>query len=158
MLTMNNICQMFFGTRHENSNGILKTNLDDYLNYASKMIQVLFNLNVSGFIPILKPFDLQGLERCMKCVANQAESYLLNIFKEYRKGNKLVVDSIMTNFVDILLSLDEKLDDKSMIGILTICAYYHTLLVLAKCVQVTLFMFIIIASLFFQLMEFFFQL
>jgi len=82
-LTMNNICQMFFGTRHENSNGILKTNLDDFLNCASKMIQVLFNLNLNEFIPILKPFDLQGLERRMKRIANQVESYLLNILKEY---------------------------------------------------------------------------
>jgi len=149
-LTMNNICQMFFGTRHENSNGILKINLDDFLNCASEMIQVLFNLNLNEFIPILKPFELQGLERRMKCIANQAESYLLNILKEYRKGNKLVVDSIMTNLVDILLSLDEKLDDKSMMRILTVCAYYHTLLVLAKCVQVTLFMFIIVASFYFS--------
>jgi hypothetical protein len=85
----------------------------------------------------------------MKRVASQAESYLLNILKEYQKGNKLVVDSITTNFVDILLSLDEKLDDKSMMGILMVCAYYHTLFVLAKCVQVTLFMFIIVASYFF---------
>jgi hypothetical protein len=113
------------------------------------MIQVLSNFYVSELIPILKPFDLQGLERRMKRVANQVESYLLNILKEYRKGNKLVVDSITTNFVDILLSLDEKLDDKSMMGILTVCAYYHTLLVLTKCVQVTLFMFIIVASYFF---------
>lgn len=96
------------------------------------MIQVLFNFNVSELIPILKSFDLQGLERRMKHVANQIESYPLNILKEYQKGNKLVVDSITTNFVDILLSFDEKLDDKSMMGILTVCAYYHTLLVLAK--------------------------
>ncbi len=33
-LIMNNICQMLFGTRHENSNGIFKTNLDDFLNCA----------------------------------------------------------------------------------------------------------------------------
>jgi hypothetical protein len=123
------------------------------------MIQVLSNFNVSELIPILKPFDLQGLERHMKHVANQVENYLLNILKEYQKGNKLVVDSITTNFVDILLNLDEKLDDKSMIVILTVCAYYHTLLVLAKCVQVTLFMFIIVASYFFlNSWNFFFQL
>jgi hypothetical protein len=123
------------------------------------MTQVLSNFNVNELIPILKPFDLQGLERHMKRVANQVENYLLNILKEYRKGNKLVVDSIMTNFVDILLNLDEKLDDKSMIVILTICAYYHILLVLAKCVQVTLCMFIIVASFFFlNSWKFFFQL
>lgn len=119
------------------------------MNCASEIIQLLFNFNVTKLIPILKPFDIQGLERHMKRLANQAESYLLNILKEYRKGNKLVVDSITTNFVDIWLSLDEKLDDKSMMGILMVCAYYHTLLVLAKCVQVTLFMFIIVASFFF---------
>jgi hypothetical protein len=90
------------------------------------MIQVLSNFNVNELIPILKPFDPQGFERRMKRVTNQAESYLLNILKEYLKGNKLVVDSITTNFVDILLSLDEKLDDKSMMGNLTVCAYYHT--------------------------------
>jgi flavonoid 3'-monooxygenase len=51
------------------------------LNCASEMIQVLSNFNVNELIPILKPFDLQGLERRMKRIANQVESYHLNILK-----------------------------------------------------------------------------
>jgi hypothetical protein len=39
------------------------------------------------------------------------ENQVARILKEYKKGNKMVVNSNVKDFVEILLSLDEKLDD-----------------------------------------------
>jgi hypothetical protein len=42
------------------------------------------------------------------------ENQVTCILKEYKKGNK-VVNSYVKDFVEILLSLDEKLDDNNKI-------------------------------------------
>jgi hypothetical protein len=121
-LTRNNICRMLFGEHPLKSNDILGKYLDDYFKSFSEMVMVVGKFNLSELIPILKPFDLQGLERHMKRLKTQIDNSLSNILKEYRKGNKAIVDSTMANFVEILLNLDKKLDDKSIMGVLSVCS------------------------------------
>jgi hypothetical protein len=121
-LTRNNICQMLFGERPPKSNDILGNDFDDYFKSFSEMVTVVGKFNFSELIPILKPFDLQGLERHMKRLKTRIDNSLSNILKEYRKGNKVIVDSTMANFVEILLNLDKKLDDKSIMGVLSVCS------------------------------------
>lgn len=89
------------------------------------MVTVIGKFNFSELIPILKPFDLQGLERHMKHLKTRIDNSLSNILKEYRKGNKAIIDSTVANFVEILLNLDKKLDDKSIMGVLSICSKYY---------------------------------
>ncbi len=121
-LTRNNICRMLFGERPQKSNDILGNDFDDYFKSFSEMVTVVGKFNLSELIPILKPFDLQGLERHMKRLKIRIDNSLSNILKEYRKGNKTIVDSTMANFVEILLNLDKKLDDKSIMGVLSVCS------------------------------------
>lgn len=121
-LTRNNICRMLFGERPHKSNDILGNDFDDYFKSFSEMVTVVGKFNLSELIPILKPFDLQGLERHMKRLKIRIDNSLSNILKEYRKGNKTIVDSTMANFVEILLNLDKKLDDKSIMGVLSVCS------------------------------------
>jgi hypothetical protein len=96
------------------------------------MLKIMNKLNISDLIPILKWFDLQGIERSMKHESNQIKKFLSKILKEYRKGNKVLANSTSTDFVEILLSLDERLDDKSIMGVLTVCKYHCTILVLVR--------------------------
>lgn len=117
-----------FGARRKELNNHLGNNFDDLFNSISDMVEIFNKFNISDLIPILKPFDLQGLERRMKCIRNRLENNLSNILKEYRKGNKLVFDSTVKYFVQVLLSLDEKLDDTSIMAILVVCALYFTYL------------------------------
>jgi hypothetical protein len=97
-----------------------------------EMLKIMNKLNINDFIPILKWFDLQGTEQSMKHENNQIKIFLSKILKVYRKGNKVLANSTSTIFFKKLLNLDERLDDKSIMGILTIHEYHCTILVLAK--------------------------
>jgi hypothetical protein len=113
---------MLFGKRCEKFDGFLGENIVEFFNSISKVAGLFSKPNISDVIPILKPFDLQGLERQFKLIRNEIESCLSKIFIEYQKGNKMVDDFTTTNFVEILLNLDEKLEDKAMMGIIGVCA------------------------------------
>jgi hypothetical protein len=132
-LITNNICRMLFGKRHEQFDGFLRKNIVDFFNSMSKIGVVGGKPNISDLIPILKPFDLQGFERQLKLIRNEIESCLSNIFMEYRKGNKIVDDFTTTNFVEILLNLDEKLEDQAIMGIIAVCASHLTIFNLMIC-------------------------
>jgi len=121
-LTTNIICRMLFGKRCEKFDGFLGKNIVEFFNFILKIAKLLNKPNISDVIPILKPFDLQGLERQFKLIRNEIESCLSKIFMEYQKGNKMVDDFTATNFVEILLNLDEKLEDKAIMGIMEVCA------------------------------------
>jgi cytochrome P450 len=131
-LTSNIICHMLFGTRREKSNDLLGNDFDNFFQSNTKMLKIMNKLNISDLIPILKWFDLQGIERSMKHESNQIKKILSKILKEYRKGNKVLANSTSTDFVEILLSLDERLDDKSIMGVLTVCEYHCIILVLVR--------------------------
>jgi len=74
-------------------------------------------------MPFLKPFDLQGLEKKMKHAKDKMEHHVASIWKEYKKGNKMVANSNVKDFVEILLNLDEKLDDTTIKSIMVVCPY-----------------------------------
>jgi len=57
---------------------------------SSKMVEAMGKINDNDFIPILKAFNLQGFE--MKVVFS-------NNLEEYKKGNKVVVESAIKYFV-----------------------------------------------------------
>jgi len=48
----------------------------------------------------------------------------------------MVINSITKDFVEILLNLDEKLDESSIMGVVMVHAPYSTLVVLTKCVEI----------------------
>jgi hypothetical protein len=127
----NIICHLF-GTCHEKSNDILGNDFDNFFKFNMEMLKIMNKLNINDFIPILKWFDLQGTEQSMKHENNQIKIFLSKILKVYRKGNKVLANSTSTIFFKKLLNLDERLDDKSIMGILTIHEYHCTILVLVK--------------------------
>jgi uncharacterized membrane protein YqhA len=70
----------------------------------------------------MKPFNLQSIEKHMKCIRNWMENMLSNILKEYKMGHKLISNSTI-NFVQTFLGLDEKLDERMIMGVLLVGAY-----------------------------------
>jgi len=117
-LTNNNICRMLFGKYREISDSFLKKEFDELVDCVIEMGEVGGKFNISDLIPILKPFDVQGLERQMKHISNRATNSLSIILNEYRNGNKMVADSTVTDFVETLLNHDGKLDERSIMGVL----------------------------------------
>ncbi len=87
------------------------------------LIQLLSTFNLSNLIPLLRPFDLQGVEKKMKHVFDKMENQIASILKEYKKGNKMVVNSNVKDFVEILLSLNEKLDDTTIKSLMMVRLY-----------------------------------
>ncbi len=87
------------------------------------LIQLLSTFNLSDLIPLLRPFDLQGVEKKMKHVFDKMENQIASILKEYKKGNKMVVNSNVKDFVEILLSLNEKLDDTTIKSLMMVRPY-----------------------------------
>ncbi len=87
------------------------------------LIQLLSTFNLSNLIPLLRPFDLQGVEKKMKHVFDKMENQIASILKEYKKGNKMVVNSNVKDFVEILLSLNEKLDDTTIKSLMMVRPY-----------------------------------
>jgi hypothetical protein len=83
----------------------------------------LSTFNLSDLIPLLRPFELQGVEKKMKHVFNTMENQVTSILKKYKKGNKMVVNSNVKDFAEILLSLDEKLDDATIKSLMVVHPY-----------------------------------
>jgi ribosomal protein L17 len=141
-LITNNICRMLFGTRCETTKEFTGTDFDEFFNCVSNLICLVGEFNLSDFIPFLKPFDLQGLEKKMKPAKDKMEHYVESILKKYKEGNKMVVNSNIKDFVEILLNLDEKLDDATIKSLMVVCPCQTILfLVLATCVQITFYIF-----------------
>jgi hypothetical protein len=90
---------------------------------VENLIQLLSTFNLSNLIPLLRPFDLQGVEKKMKHVFDKMENQIASILKEYKKGNKMVVNSNVKDFVEILLSLNEKLDDTTIKSLMMVRPY-----------------------------------
>jgi cytochrome P450 len=122
-LTRNNICRMLFGTRCETAKEFTGTDFDEFFNSVSELIDSMAEFNLGDLIPFLKPFDLQGLEKKMKHAKDKMEHHVASILKEYKKGNKVVANSNVKDFVEILLNLDEKLDDATIKSIMVVCPY-----------------------------------
>jgi cytochrome P450 len=133
-LTSNNICRMLFGKYREKPNFFLKKEFDNLVDCVIEMGEVGGKFNISDLIPVLKPFDVQGLERQMKHIRNQAENSLSIILNEYRNGNEMVTNSTVTDFVEILLNHDGKLDERSIMGVLAVCTHHCSPSILTRCV------------------------
>jgi hypothetical protein len=56
------------------------------------------------------------------------DTHLLQILKEYQEKNKMVANSTIKDFYEILLDCNEKLDETSIMAILVIHAYIVTIL------------------------------
>ncbi len=123
-LTSNNICRMLFGKYREKSDCFLRKEFDDLIDCVIEMGEVGGKFNISDLIPILKPFDVQGIERQMKHIKNRAENSLSIILNEYRNKKNIVTNSNVTDFVETLLSYDGKLDERSIMGVLAVRTHH----------------------------------
>jgi hypothetical protein len=78
-LTSNNICRMLFGKYY----CFLGKEFDDLVDCVIELGEIASKFNISDLIPILKPFDVQGIEKQLKHVKNRAENSFSIILNEY---------------------------------------------------------------------------
>ncbi len=73
-LTSNNICCMLFGKYHKKLYCFLGKEFDDLVDCVIELGEIRGKFNISDLIPILKPFDVQGIERKLKHIKNRAKN------------------------------------------------------------------------------------
>ncbi len=134
-LTSNNICRMLFGKYREKSDCFLGKEFDNLVHCVIELGEIGGKFNIGDLIPILKPFDVQGIERKLKHIQNQAKNSLSIILNMYRNETKIVTNSTVTDFVETLLSYDDgKLDERSIMGVLTVRTHHCNQYIFAACV------------------------
>jgi hypothetical protein len=92
---------MLFGKYHEKLDFFLGKEFDDLIDCVIELGETGGKFNISDLIPILKPFDVQGIERKLNHIKNQAKNSLSIILNKYRNNYFFVIDSTMTYFLKL---------------------------------------------------------
>lgn len=117
----NNLCRMLFGRRREATDNLLGKVFDRFFKCITEMAQATGKFNVGDLLPALRPFDLQGIEAHMKRVNKDMETLLARIIQEYRAHpNATPKENGVKYFLDVLLELDEKIEDKSIMAVMVV--------------------------------------
>jgi cytochrome P450 len=119
---MNLITRLLFGKRYF---GIKISNeeCEEFKDIIYKQGHLVGAFNINDFVPLLKPFDLQGLQHQMKQIRLRLDQFLDKIIQDHMKEKKLK-DS--KDFLDAMLSLREidgfndKLDDNKVKAIINV--------------------------------------
>ncbi|XP_071701335.1 cytochrome P450 CYP736A12-like [Rutidosis leptorrhynchoides] len=101
-------CRMLFGFKNDKT-FVFKKLVDD-------VAEALGTKNLADFIPMLKPFDLQGLVPQFKSLSKNIDAMLETLINEQEKRNASMIQrSDEPDFLDILLSVKDKYstDDKN---------------------------------------------
>ncbi|XP_019154582.1 PREDICTED: cytochrome P450 CYP736A12-like isoform X1 [Ipomoea nil] len=82
---------------------------DDFKCIVEEIVSLEGAFNIVDYIPILKPFDLQGLNKRIKAVGKSIDKLFAEIIKEHEEDTKKGIPKSNKNIVDIMLS-SHKLD------------------------------------------------
>ena len=111
--SMNVMTRMLLGKRFFGHKGAGAAEAAEFLEITEGIFLLLGVLNVSDYLPFLRPFDLQGYERRMRDLEVRMDAFHSQILAEHRakrefrpkqdEGNK--DEDTKEDFVDVLLSL-----------------------------------------------------
>ncbi|KAK1416293.1 hypothetical protein QVD17_32082 [Tagetes erecta] len=95
------ICRMLFGKKNDDR-FVFKTLID-------KCMEAAGGFNLADFVPLLAPFDLQGLTKHYKSLIKELDEMLEILIDEHEKHNKTKSSNHgQMDFIDILLSLKQE--------------------------------------------------
>jgi hypothetical protein len=132
MFNLNSTTQMTMSIRacnwtsgSKSDTPVYSTILDRHL--ISELFTLVSSFNMADFVPILKPFDLQGLKRRMEVVHQRFEKFLNGIIEERKKRlATATTEDFDSDFLDTLLGVGktsdfkEKLSDDSVKAIIMV--------------------------------------
>jgi hypothetical protein len=120
--SMNLITRLLFGKRYFGIN-ISNEECEEFKDIIYKQGHLVGAFNISDFVSLLKPFDLQGLQHQIKKIRLRLDQFLDKIIQDHMKENKLK-DS--KDFLDAMLSrreingFSDKLDDNKVKAIINV--------------------------------------
>ncbi|CAM6092453.1 unnamed protein product [Calypogeia fissa] len=110
-MAMNNITQMIMNRSYcVHSSGSKASALppNQLLKAVRDMMELLAGFNVSDYIPLLKPFDLQGLHKRSKAVHWILDNFIEEVIEEHRQRRSIAnTENYKEDFVDALLKIGQ---------------------------------------------------
>ncbi|CAM6100636.1 unnamed protein product [Calypogeia fissa] len=110
-MAMNNMTQMIMNRSYcVHSSGSKSSALppNQLLKAVRDMMELLAAFNVSDYIPLLKPFDLQGLHKRSKAVHWILDKFIEELIEEHRQRRSIAnTENYKEDFVDALLKIGQ---------------------------------------------------
>ncbi|CAM6113463.1 unnamed protein product [Calypogeia fissa] len=108
-MTMNNVTQMMMNRSYcvqsSQSKSILPNTL---LKAIQEMMELMGTFNIADYIPLLKPFDLQGLHKRLKVLHSKVDKIIEEIIEEHRQRRSIAnIENNKEDFVDALLGFGQ---------------------------------------------------
>ncbi|KAI3817098.1 hypothetical protein L1987_10886 [Smallanthus sonchifolius] len=93
------VCRMLFGKKYDDR-FVFKTVID-------KSVEATGTFNLADYVPMLAPFDLQGITKCLKSLSKELDEMFEILIDEHEKRNQTSESPKrdQMDFIDILLSL-----------------------------------------------------
>ncbi|EFJ15651.1 hypothetical protein SELMODRAFT_117920 [Selaginella moellendorffii] len=116
-MNMNVITYMLFGKRfcgHYNNT----VNVDEFVQVIVDILRLAGVFNVSDYIPGIRWLDVQGLEKQYKHLMDRVNRHLLSILQDRRVNPPVFTSEEPIAFIDVLISMEEKLSDITIISLL----------------------------------------
>ncbi|CAM6092233.1 unnamed protein product [Calypogeia fissa] len=108
-MTMNNITQMMVNRSYCVHSSQSKSVLPNPLQKAIReTVELLGGFNISDYIPLLKPFDLQGLHKRSKPLHLILDKFIQEVIEEHRQRRSIAnTENYKEDFIDALLGFGE---------------------------------------------------
>ncbi|CAM6116413.1 unnamed protein product [Calypogeia fissa] len=110
-ITMNNITQMMMNRSycvHSSGSKSSAVPKNPLLKAVEDMLELLGAFNCADYIPLLKPFDLQGLHKRSKSIRCLVDKFIEEIIEEHRQRTSIAnTENYKEDFVDALLGLGQ---------------------------------------------------
>ncbi|EFJ32698.1 hypothetical protein SELMODRAFT_407745 [Selaginella moellendorffii] len=116
-MNMNVIIYMLFGKRfcghYKNT-----ANVDEFVQAIAETVRLAGIFNVRDYIPGIRWLDVQGLEKKCKQLMNRVNRHHLSILRDRRGDPPVFTSEEPMAFIDVLISMGEKLPDTTKIQLL----------------------------------------
>ncbi|CAM6083365.1 unnamed protein product [Calypogeia fissa] len=112
IISINNISQMImsrnFWVQSSGSNPAPPTTSTSLPMYLKEIFEVIGAFNIADYIPLLKPFDLQGIDKRTKAVHQRVDQSIEEIIDEHRQRRSIADPAnCREDFVDALLGFGQ---------------------------------------------------
>ncbi|KAJ7561220.1 hypothetical protein O6H91_03G019300 [Diphasiastrum complanatum] len=122
IMNPNNMTRMIFGKRLFGDESDSGAEAAEFRSAMRDTTELLVQFNLGDYIPALKPFDLQGIERKMKDLQRRLEKIVQVFIKEHRERNKGVRKGDVKedeDIIDVFLKLqgEDAVSDETIIAV-----------------------------------------
>ncbi|KAK7319227.1 hypothetical protein RJT34_03945 [Clitoria ternatea] len=141
-MTFNNMMRMISGKRYygENSDVTDAEEAKRFRDIISEMMMLLGANNKGDFLPLLRWFDFDGLEKRLKKITETAEAFMQGLVEEHRSG-KHKANTMIEHLLSLQKSEPDYYSDYIIKGLIQELLLSSASILIRKYVQVTIVLF-----------------